>query len=194
MLLAADDARARWPKTVALTAALLVSATSCGSDPFSFNWNAQPDTVLLYSLARPELNLVSGFNFFQRTAVQVEAPAATGQWDVAVDTRGGEIVLVPPGAFGVVTAARISTVEGVGLDDVTVAPSDTLRYVADEAVPVRHGNVYIVKTNRAQGSFGSTCVYHAKLEPVEMDAAGGTFTFRYVVNPVCNSRDLVPPD
>lgn len=190
----ATRARSRWPGAVAIAAALLMGGTACGGDPFSFNWNDAPDTVLLYSLARPELNLVSGYNFFQGVPVQLEAPAATGSWDAAVDTRGGEIVLLPPGAFGVVSTARISTIEGVGIDDVTSAPSDTLLYVADEPVPMRHGNVYVIKTNRAQGSFGTRCVYHAKLEPVDIDAAGGTFRFRYVVNPICNSRDLVPPN
>ncbi|NIT86093.1 MAG: hypothetical protein GWN82_04050, partial [Gemmatimonadetes bacterium] len=49
------------------------------------------DTVLLYSLARPELNLVSAYNFLQGAPIQVEEPNATGVWDVAVDTRGGAI-------------------------------------------------------------------------------------------------------
>jgi hypothetical protein len=84
--------------------------------------------------------------------------------------------------------------EGVGLEDVTRAPADTTAYVADEAVPVRMGNVYVVKTNRARGSFGTTCVYHAKLEPVVIDVPGGSLLFRYVTNPVCNSIDLVPPN
>jgi hypothetical protein len=168
--------------------------TACGDNPFAFDWSDAPDTVLLYSLARPELNLASGFAFFQRVRVRIEAPASTGTWDVAVDTRGADIVLLPPGALGGVGAARISTMEGVGLEDVTRAPADTTAYVADEAVPVRMGNVYVVKTNRARGSFGTTCVYHAKLEPVVIDVPGGSLLFRYVTNPVCNSIDLVPPN
>lgn len=185
--------RSRLQAFAALAAALLVGTAACGDDPFSFNWSDAPDTVLLYSMARPELNLVSAFNFNQDAPVQVEAPAATGSWDVAVDTRGGEIVLLPPGALNVVGTARITTFEGLALDEVTRAPSDTLVYVADEAVPVRMGNVYVVKTNRARGSFGRSCIYYAKLEAVTIDPVGGTLKFREVTNPVCNSRDLVPP-
>ncbi len=27
-----------------------------------------------------------------------------------------------------------------------------------------------------------------------IDVPGGTLTFRYVTNPICNSQDLVPPN
>jgi hypothetical protein len=80
------------------------------------------------------------------------------------------------------------------LEDVTEAPSDTLLYISDQQVPVRLGSVYVIKTHRWSGSFGRTCISFAKLEPLDVDVSGGTLTFRYVSNPVCNSRDLVPPN
>ena len=187
-------ARSRWPAAIALTAAVLMGGTACSGDPFAFNWDDTPDTVLLYSLARPELNLVSAFNFLQGIPVRVERATATGSWDAAVDTDGEQIVLLAPGAFGVTGAARIATLEGLSYEDVTRAPKDTLVFTADQRVPVRMGNIYVVKTNRSLGSFGNSCVYYAKLQPIDIDAAGGTLTFRYVTNPVCNSPDLVPPN
>lgn len=190
----ATTMRSRWPAMVALGAAVLMTTTACSDDPFAFDWSDAPDTVLLYSLARPEINLVSAFDFFQRNAVRVEGAQSTGSWDAAVDTEGGEIVLVPPGAFGVVGSARITTLEGMSLADVTEAPSDTLVYVADEVVPVRMGTVYIIKTNRTPGSFGRNCVYYAKMQAIDIDPVGGTLRFEFVTNPVCNSLDLVPPN
>lgn len=184
----------RAPALIAATAALLFGTVACGDDPFAFDWNDSPDTVQLYSLARPELNLVSAFNFLQDLPVQVENPNSTGTWDVAVDTRGGNIVFLPPGALNVEGAARIATLASMSLDDVTEAPSDTLLYVRNRAVPVRMGEVYVVRTNRQRGSFGRSCVYYAKVEAVTIDPVGGTLTFREVTNPVCNDRDLVPPD
>jgi len=177
---------------VAVASLALLSA--CNDDPFAFAWDDEPNTVLLYSLARPELNLVSAFNFFQGTPVRIEAPDATGLWDVAVDTRNDEIVLLPPGALGVIGEARITTLENRTLEDVVEAPSDTLVYVASEPVPVEMGNVYVVRTNRSAGSFGRSCVYYGKFEPVVIDPVGGTLTFREVTNPICSSRDLVPPN
>ncbi|MDX1494842.1 MAG: hypothetical protein R3253_12315 [Longimicrobiales bacterium] len=179
---------------LAVSAALLVGTAACGDDPFAFDWNDRPDTVLLYSMARPELNLVSAYNFLRNTPVQVENPSATGSWDLAVDTRDGQIVFLPPGALNVDGAARVAVLEGLSLDDVRQAPSDTLLYVSKQPVPVRMGDVYIVRTNRQRGSFGQRCVYYGKLEAVNIDPAGGTLTFREVTNPVCNDRDLVPPD
>jgi hypothetical protein len=179
--------------TFALAAALVVAAAACGDDPFEFDWSDTPDTVLLYSLAHPDLNLASGFAFLSRSRIRVESPSAKGTWDAAVDTRGGEIVLLPPGALGVTSEARIATIEGMALEDVTEAPADTAVYVGDQPVAVAPGTVYVVKTNRVPGSFGSRCVYYAKVEAVAIDVAAGTLEFRYVTNPVCNSRDLVPP-
>ena len=184
----------RWPGVVALCAALLMGVAACGDDPFAFDWTDNPDTVLLYSLARPELNLVSAFSFFKGIPVQVEAAGVTGSWDLAVDTRANELVLLPPGALNVIGKAAISTLENMTLADVTEAPADTLDYVDDQPVPVTMGTVYVVKTNRAKGSYGQTCVYYAKLTPVIIDVTGGTLTLEYVTNPVCNSQDLVPPN
>ena len=186
--------RTKWPGAVAATVALLMGMVGCSGDPFSFNWSDAPDTVLLFSLARPELNLVSGFAFFQRVPIRIEAADATGTWDAALDTRGDDLVLLPPGALGVTSSARITTLQGMSLEDVTRAPTDTLVYIADEPVPVQFGTVYVIRTGRATGSFGSSCVYYAKLEPVAIDVPGGTLTFRYVTNPICNSQDLVPPN
>lgn len=177
-----------------MAAALAVTFTACGDDPFSFDWSDVPDTVQLYSLARPELSLASGFNFFQRFAVRIEDPTATGAWDIALDTRNAELVLLPPGALGVSGRARVSTIAGVPFDEVVEAPGDTLLYEGNQPVPVVNGTVYVVSTNRSVGNFGSSCIYYAKMEPVLIDVAGGVLQFRYVSSPVCNSRELTPPD
>ena len=42
---------------------VLLAATACNDDPFEIRWDLQADTVLLYSLARPEMTMDSGFNF-----------------------------------------------------------------------------------------------------------------------------------
>jgi len=175
-------------------AALLVGLTGCGDDPFAFDWDDSPDTVLLYSLARPELNLVSAFNFFDGLEVRVEAANATGTWDVALDTRDGQLVLLPPGALGIASKARIATLQGMSFKDIVEAPEDTLVYEASEPAPLNTGTIYVVRTNRRRGSFGSSCVYYAKLEPLIIDVPGGALTFRFVSSPLCNSRDFIPPN
>jgi hypothetical protein len=187
-------AHARWRDLrVAMLAALVVGSAACGSDPFNFQWSDAPDTVLLYSLARPEVNAAAGYSFYQGQVVQISAPGASGSWDVALDTRNQSLVLLPPGALGISARAAIATLPGVTLEDVTKAPSDTLLYSLNDPVPVVAGSVYVVRTNRQPGSFGQSCVYYVKVEPLVIDVPNGTLTFRYVDNPVCNSLDLVPP-
>jgi hypothetical protein len=178
----------------AIVAALLMGLTACEQDPFVFRWNATPDTVRLYSLARPEPNLVSGFGFLDRARILVEAPGSTGQWDVALDTENGALVLKPPGALGISARAAIATLGAVPFDDVREAPGDTLLYELDDPVVMAIGTVYAIRTNRRTGNFNSACVYYGKMEPLVVDVAAGELEFRYVRSEVCNNRSLVPPD
>lgn len=172
----------------------LVGLSACDDDPFAINWTSSPDTVLLYSLARPELNLVSGFNFRRRQTVRIEGAEATGNWDMAVDTRGGQIVILPPGALGVESAARIAPMPGETFESLLEAPSDTLLYTANDPVPATVGTAYVVRTERYAGAFGTRCVSFGKFQPLDVDPAGGTLTFVFDVSPVCNDRRLIPPD
>ena len=180
---------------LAAASLVLFAALACDDDPFAIPWQVEADTVTLFSLARPELNLPSGFNFSSRQRVRVESPASTGVWDMAVDTRAGSIVLLPPGALGVFTArARIAVLEEASFDEVREAPLDTASYTTSTAVPVSYGNVYVVRTNQRIGVFGSQCVYYAKLEPLNINVGSGTLSFVFDSNPVCNDPRLVPPN
>ena len=185
---------ARLPAAAALAVALVLGPAACGDDPFQINWVEQPDTALMYSLARPELNLASGFSLLQRSLVRVEAADATGSWDVALDTRGGQLVFLPPGALNVVSQAGIAPVPDTEWDEVTQAPTDSASYVSDAAVPVELGTIYVVRTSQGIGAFGRRCVYFGKMEALELDLEGGTLTFMYDRSPVCNDRRLIPPD
>lgn len=182
------------PRLAALLAALSMLLTACGDDPFAFRWDDSPDTVRLYSLARPELNLPSGFGFFDGATYTIEAPVATGLWDLALDTRDGELVLLPPGALGISARARIAVFPNTPYGDVLEAPSDTLLYEGDDPVPVEAGTIYVIRTNVRPGSFGSACSYYAKMEPLVIDPTDGLLRFRYITSPICNSLDLIPPD
>jgi hypothetical protein len=171
-----------------------VAATAGCDDPFEIRWEAQTDTALIYSLARPEPNLPSGFNFYFRAPIAVEAPGSTGQWDVALDTEGGRLVLLPPRALGINSRARIAALPGVSFQDVTDAPADTTSYVSNRSVPLNLGTIYVVQTSEQSGSFGQRCVFFAKMEPLVLDAAAGTLKFAFDASPVCNDTRLIPPE
>lgn len=173
----------------ALSAAVL---PACGENPFESRWTAQPDTALLHSLARPELNLNSAFDFVGRQPRKVEAPGVTGNWDVAVDTQGEDLVFLGPRALGVESDAGIVRFEDMSFADVTRAPSDSADYAYEDPVPIRIGSTYVVQTRESRGSFGRLCFFYGKLEPLDVQVDVGTVTFLYDVNTVCDDRDLVP--
>lgn len=179
---------------LAVAVPLLASSISCDDDLFKIKWEENPDTAYLYSLARPELNLLSAFDFISRIPVRIESPNATGNWDMVLDTQDGQLVLLPPEAVGIIPSkARIIPMGDQDFDAVRRAPSDTTLYIGDEAVPVQIGHVYVIRTRQQAGYYGQTCVYYGKFEPLEQDPAEGTMSFMFDVSPVCNSRKLYPP-
>jgi hypothetical protein len=185
--------RVRLPVLAAFLVFGVGTTAGCGDDIFAIDWVESPDTVVLYSLALPELNLTSGFDFYNRRAVTIEDPDATGNWDFAVDTRAGALVLLPPGALGVNSKAQVAPLVGQTFAEVTEAPADTTLYVRANSVPVALGTVYVWRTRQGFGSFGRSCVYYAKMEALALDAGAGRLTFQFDASPVCNDRSLIPP-
>jgi len=173
---------------------VLPGVWACDDDPFKINWELSPDTVLLYSLARPEMNLKSAFDFVGRVPVRVESPSAVGEWDLAVDTQDGALVFVPPGAIGITgSKASIAPMGDMPYDEIQKAPRDTTAYIGDRGVPVKVGDLYVIRTRQRVGSWGSQCVYYGKMEPLTADPETGILTFQYDISPACNDRKLVPP-
>jgi hypothetical protein len=165
--------------------------TGC-DDPLAVEWYEVPDTVLLYSLARPELNLLSAMDLLSGYPLRIESPEATGNWDFVLDTSQGDLVLTPPGVFGIASTARIMALEGVSLESVAKAPADSTLHSSDTPLPVKEGVVYVIRTRQVTDLYENTCVYYAKLEPITVELALQSLSFHYVLNPTCNSRDLVP--
>jgi hypothetical protein len=171
-----------------------VSAVACGDDPFRINWPGIPIESTIFSLDREELNRAAGFNMLERRAVLVEAPAAEGRWDFALDREAGTLVLLPPRVLGVESRAGIFPVPGAAWDDVREAPRDSLAFISEASVPLSPGTVYVVRTHLQGDFFGRQCVFYGKVEAVEIDADAGVLRFLHDTNPECNDRRLVPRD
>ena len=87
---------------------LLLALAACEDDPFALSWENLPDTAMIYSRARPELYLPTGYNFVSRSPVLIESPTFSTRWDLILDTVEGEMVFLPPRTFGVVSTAGIN--------------------------------------------------------------------------------------
>ena len=180
---------------VVVVGAALALATlpACDDDPFAVRWGENPDTVRLYALSRAEPNLYSGFDFHGRVPILVEGLATAGNFDVAVDTAGGEFVWLPPGALGITSSAGLATLPGETFESALKAPADTAQYATREPVPISTGTTYVVRTRGHAGLFGTNCNYYGKIEPLAVDVGSGWVVFQFDVSPACNNRDLVPP-
>jgi hypothetical protein len=187
-------------------AVLIVAACD---DPFGPQlWDATPDTVTLFSASRPEyIGRVSAVDIVSTPLVAllpIEAPGLTGNWDFALTDSNGGLSLVPASAFaGLESRARIGVLPNRTLEEVTQAPRDTTAAAwpplsapySVEPVPLVAGNVYIVRSRRASCFGGSASGYrYAKLRPVEINVAAGTYRFEIVRNPICDNRSFVPPE
>jgi hypothetical protein len=177
---------------------MLALALAACDDPYGPGfWVATPDTMVMYSASRVEyIGFRSALNIANDpvTALPIEAPGLTGNWDVALTDHAGGLALVPAAAFdGVASRARIAVMPaGVGFAEVEQAPRDTTAYTA-EAVSLQEQRVYVIRSRRASCGFSSGYRY-AKVMPVDVDAVAGTLRFIIVRNPYCDDRSFVPPD
>ena len=173
---------------------LVLATSACGEDDAFLRWTADPDTVVLYSLSRPELDLLSAFSFRERSAVRIEIAGSGFPWDVALDTREGQLVLVAPGALGIESRARVARLPGMTFDDIIEAPQDSLLYSDTEPVALDLNSAYVVRTDLRGSPFGGSCVFYAKLQPLTIDVVEGSLEFVFDGSPLCNDRRVVPPD
>jgi hypothetical protein len=184
----------RWWGRSLLFLLVVPALTACDDDFYTVHWEESPDTAIIYSLARPELNLYSGFDFLGRTGVKIESPQAVGKWDMALDTRGGDLVFLPPRAIGVRDSdAALVQMGDMAFEDLKRAPRDTTLYVSDKAVPIHVGELYVIRSRKSAGSYGSACSYFGKFVPLAKDIEGGSVTIMFDMSPVCNNRKLIPP-
>jgi hypothetical protein len=172
-----------------------VMLTAC-SDPWGPQpWSANPIDITLYSASRPEyVGLVSALDLASEPvmAVSIEAPGATGQWDMVLVEQNGVLSLAPAGWFeGLTSRAAIATVQDRAFIDVTEAPRDTAAY-SQAPVQLRTDVIYVLRSRRGQCGF-TTGHRYAKMQPIELDQARGIYRFAVVRNPYCDDRALVPP-
>ncbi len=171
---------------LALTSTLVLGGCDDGFDPLI--WGNFPDTVELFSLARPEhVDRPSAYNMTGRIEVVVDRPKLNpSDFDFAVsENDAGEFLLLPAGVFADfdVRPGIIDTT--ATFDGLTRAPRDG--YTVDEPVVADSNTVYVVRSSQARNG----CFFYGKIEVLELDPAGSV-TIRALTNPNCSDRSLVP--
>jgi hypothetical protein len=161
-------------------------------DAFEPTWFGIPDFAILYSLSRTEfVGRESAYDFVGQRSVVVERPKTQDpfDFDVAVTEINGVFHALPAGLFEGFTITPGIAVDssGASFESMTQAPRDG--YVTDAPVRLREGWVYAVRTRR---DFRG-CNMYGKFEVLVLDPAG-TVEIRAMRNPLCNDRNLVPPE
>ncbi len=182
------------PKAGALLALVCVVAVACDDGLGPGTWDATPDTTVIYSLSRPELvGEPAAYDFVQLRRVVVEAPGATGAWDIALAEQGGSFVFVPSGNFpGIESRAAIAETSNATLESLREAPGDTAAYSRGPVV-ARVGAVYAVRSRRSTCFTFGTGTFYGKFQVISIDEPTGSVRLAAVRNFYCNNRALVPP-
>lgn len=111
-------------------------------------------------------------------------------WDLAVRLVDGELVLAPAEALGLSSMAAITgSLIGETFESLDQAPA-TSAFRRDSAVVLRLGEVYAARSRTILCSSGSSGEQYAKLQPVEMDLAGGTVRLVVTTNETCSDPRL----
>ena len=175
----------------------MVFLTTACEEPFGVvDWTDDPVHVTLYSASREAyVGRPSVFDLasLPPRALPVEGEVGAFAWDfVLIDYQGG-LALAPASTVdGIESRAGIATMSGSAFDKVVRAPGDSAAY-SRQPVKLQTGVVYVLRSRPTTCTI-TTGVIYAKIEPVQLDVANGIFEFKYVDNPNCGDRSLVPED
>ncbi len=166
--------------------AIAWTLSGCGSSPIGLPVPDEPLESTLADFFVGPLTAPSAFSLILLRAVRTDQ---TQTWDYvfALDEQGvAELfprgaVLEPPSTAGLQIVAE-------SFDDLTEAPE--FGYVTDAPVAVQVGDVLAAVSERRCGSFNRR--RYGKLEILVIDRERGEVTFKWLANPNCEIRSLVP--
>jgi hypothetical protein len=174
---------------LALAAALALTGSACDetTGPDFGPVPEEPTEVTVFGFERSSVRDPSAFD---ATVPSTARPDQTAEWDFLVDVpQEGPAELRPRNAvIGDDSDAGLQTSDRA-FGEIDRAPEGG--YTTDAPVTVDEGDV-VVGRSRQDPSFSLNCSHFFKLEVVSVDRDAGTLTFRHLVNPACEERNLVP--
>ncbi len=176
-------------RTIRSCALVLTLTFGACDDPFAALLqpvDETPGEVTLVDFRTGALQDPSAFDLLFQVVVRVDQ---SGQWDFAYVVTDGQQQLLPFGALAdSLTDAGLQQVSDSfeGLED---APEEG--YTIGEPVTIAEGDVLAVRSRSDSNSF-IFCRRYGKIEILDIDADLGHLTFRFLINPNCEDRVLVP--
>jgi len=172
----------------------LVATAACNDSLGPPTWDPTPATTVIYSLSRPDLvGKPSAYDFVGLRRLVIEAPGSTGGWDIALAEQSGNFVFLPVGMFpGIDDDVLVAETTARIMANVKKAPSDTTEY-SRGPIPVRRGEVYIVRTRQESCVTFGRGPFYAKFQVLSVDPSLGSVELAAIRNPYCTDRALTPP-
>ena len=176
-------------RSIRFCALILAFALVACDDPFAALLNPVAETpgeVMLVDFRTGALQDPSAFDLLFQIAVRVDQ---TSQWDFAYVVTDAQHQLLPFGALAdsLTDAGFVRVQESFeGLEE---APEEG--YTIADPVTIAEGDVLAVRSRNDSNSF-IFCRRYAKIEILDIDAELNHVTFRFLVNPNCEDRVLVP--
>ncbi len=172
---------------VLLTAVLTLAACD---DPFEALRQPVPEVpgeATLVDFREGPLREPSAFDLIFGTPVRVDQ---TSGWDFlfAITEEGTAALLPVEAAVGTRSEAGLLPVER-SFEELRRVPASG--YVRDAPVPVAEGDV-LAAVSRPEPGQPFVCRHFGKLEILDVEIPERTVTFRFLVNPNCEIRDIIP--
>ncbi len=158
-------------------------------DPFAALLNPVPETpgeVTLVDFRTGALQDPSAFDLLFQIAVRVDQ---TSQWDFAYVVTDAKHQLLPFGALAdSLTDAGFVRVQD-SFEGLEEAPEEG--YTIGDPTTIAEGDVLAVRSRNDSNSF-IFCRRYAKIQILDIDTELNHVTFRFLVNPNCEDRVLIP--
>ncbi|MDH3495764.1 MAG: hypothetical protein OER21_03310 [Gemmatimonadota bacterium] len=147
------------------------------------------DTTVLFALSGTPLSAPSAFNVVEATTARTDRNLP---FDFAFDiAAAGTPLLYPPGSLGLFPEAGI-LVSTESFAGVLTAPREG--YVADSAVAVAAGSVFVVRSrsSSSQCALAGSLPRYGKFHVLGVDLQQRTITLEFLINRNCGYRGLEP--
>jgi len=174
-----------------LCAAVAVALAACGSST-GVDTIANPDEpteATLFNFRDGNVRNASAFDILASSPVRLDSST---RWDfVFIMQSDGTALLRPRATIIEVDRSDAGLLEViVTFDEIQSAP--ITGYNRMRAVPIEVGDVLVMQSQRDAILEPTRCRRYGKMEILAIDAAAGTVTFKHLINPNCENRNLVP--
>jgi hypothetical protein len=176
------------PRGVTLVSVVLL-ATACGSST-GIEPIANPEEATeaeLFDFGQANVRSPSAFDIVSSSAVRLDA---SSRWDFLFQIQGDSTALLRPrgAVLGITSDAGLIRLSA-DFDDIDQAPQ--VGYQRARGLAIQEGDVLAMRSQR-DANIALRCFRYGKMEVLSIDTVEGTVTFKHLINPNCENRNLVP--